>query len=95
MKIIKVFAVGLSLALLSAACNSGTSKADSWSSEQKSAWSQKCLEFMAQEGVEEENAKGFCDCMLTKTSEKYTPEEAAAINEDEERKLWAECDYNW
>ena len=95
MKTFKVLVLSMGLVFLAGSCCSDNSKADTWSSDQKTAWTQNCMEFMAQEGVEEENAKGFCDCMLTKTSEKYTPEEAAAINEDEERKLWAECDYNW
>lgn len=95
MKILKVLVVGISLAFLSGACCSNNSKADTWSNDQKAAWTQNCMEFMAQEGVEEKSAKDFCDCVLDKTSEKYSPEEAAAINVDEERKIWADCDYNW
>jgi len=79
---------------MAGACNTN-SNADKWSSEQKAAWTQNCMEFMAQQGVDDKDATGFCDCMLTKTSEKYTPEEAAAINEADERKLWEECDYSW
>ncbi len=53
------------------------------------------MKFMETNEVEEKNATDFCDCMLEKTSEKYTPAEAAKITEEEERKLWESCDYTW
>jgi hypothetical protein len=33
--------------------------------------------------------------MLEKTSESYTPEEAANITREEEQKIWEKCDYRW
>jgi hypothetical protein len=95
MKNLTLLMLSFSLGITAGDCSSSTSNADKWSSEQKTAWTQHCMEFMSQEGVDEKNAKGFCDCMLSKTSEKYTPETAAAINKAEERKLWEECDNNW
>lgn len=94
MKTIKLLFASLSLLFLIAACNCD-SKADSWSDEQKTTWKKSCMTFMENNGVEEKNAVDFCDCMLEKTSEKYTPEEAANITEEEERKLWESCDYDW
>lgn len=94
MKTLKVLALTISIAFFAASCVSN-SKADTWSGDQKATWTQSCLEFMAEQGVDDKNAEGFCDCMLKKTSEKYTPEEAASISTEEERKLWEECDYNW
>ena len=94
MKTIKLLFVSLGLLLFVSACNC-ESKSDTWSNEQKATWTKSCITFMENNGVEEKNAVDFCDCMLDKTSEKYTPEEAAKITEEEERKLWESCDYNW
>ena len=94
MKTLKFLVLTFSIVIIAGACNC-SSKADQWSSEQKATWTQNCMEFMAEQGVDEKNATDFCDCMLSKTSEKYTPEEAAAINEEEERKMWEDCDYSW
>jgi hypothetical protein len=33
--------------------------------------------------------------MLEKTSDKYTPEEAAKIDLKGEQELWQDCDYQW
>ncbi len=53
------------------------------------------MSFMSERGVAQKDAASFCDCMLSKTSEKYTPEEAAKITPDEEQELWKQCDYQW
>ncbi len=96
MKIIKLLFAFVIMAALFSACNyDNKSKADSWNDQQKTVWTNKCTGFMKTNGVEEKAAVDFCDCMLDKTSEKYTPEEAANITEEEERKLWEECDYTW
>ncbi|MEI7896229.1 MAG: hypothetical protein WCJ26_04285 [bacterium] len=50
---------------------------------------------MDERGTAKTEAVGFCDCMLKKTSEKYTPQEAEKITAQEERKLWQECDFQW
>lgn len=96
MNIIKVlFASVILLAAITACDCQDKSKADTWNDQQKTEWTTKCKGFMKTNGVEEKNAEDFCDCMLEKTSEKYTPEEAASITEEEERKLWESCDYTW
>ncbi|MBC8489633.1 MAG: hypothetical protein H8D45_26745 [Bacteroidetes bacterium] len=94
MKKIKILILVIAGAALMYACNSN-SKADTWSEEQKDKWKTNCMEFMSANNVEKNAAAGFCDCMFKKTSEKYTPGEAANITEEEERKLWEECDYSW
>lgn len=94
MKNLKITFIFFGLFLFAVACES-TSKADTWTDEQKTNWTNNCLKFMESREVEADQAKEFCDCMLTKTSEKYTPEEAVAITEDEESKLWESCDYQW
>ncbi len=94
MKIIRLLFVSLGLLLFVSACNCD-SKADTWSDEQKAEWTKSCKSFMATNGVEEKNAVDYCDCMLEKTSQNYTPEEAVNITEEEERKLWESCDYTW
>ncbi len=94
MKTIKLLLVTFGLLLFAGACNSD-SKADTWDKNQKDKWTNSCMKFMKDNGVEEKNAVDFCDCVLEKTSEKYTPEEAANITEEEERKLWDSCDYDW
>ena len=94
MKTIRLLLVTIGLLLFAAACNS-ESKADTWNEDEKAKWTKSCMTFMETNGVEEKNAVDFCDCMLKKTSEKYTPKEAANITEDEERKLWESCDYDW
>lgn len=95
MKIIRLLFVSLFFLAIINACDCKDSKADTWSEDQKTEWTKKCKDFMKTNGVEEKNAVDFCDCMLEKTSEKYTPEEAAQITEEEERKLWESCDYTW
>lgn len=96
MRNLKLIISSVAIVLFLSACNCGAdSKADTWNDEQKTEWTNKCKKFMKDNGVEEKNAVDFCDCMLKKTSEKYTPEEAANITEEEERKLWEGCDYTW
>jgi len=95
MKIIKLLFASLIIVAFISACDCQDSKADTWSTDQKTEWTKKCKDFMKTNGVEDKNADDFCDCMLEKTSEKYTPEEAAKITEEEERKLWESCDYTW
>lgn len=70
-------------------------KEKTWSSEQKTKWKTECQQLLISRGLKTKDANDFCDCMLKKTSEKYTPEEATKITVDEERKLWNECDYRW
>jgi len=96
MKIVRTLFLISSVVLLATACNCNSdSKADTWSAEQQTEWKSKCMQFMNEQGVEKDNAVDFCDCMYEKTSEKYTPDEAANITADEERELWSECDYSW
>jgi hypothetical protein len=71
------------------------SKENTWSDEQKANWKATCQQLLSQRGVKDKDAVDFCDCMLKKTSEKYTPAEAVKITTEEERKLWQECDYQW
>jgi len=71
------------------------SKSGSWSEAQKQTWSTNCMKVMNDRGVDPKDAAGLCDCMLKKTSEKYTPEEAVKITPEQERQLWQECDYDW
>ena len=94
MKKIKMLILVIAGAALMYACDRD-SKADTWNEEQKDKWTNRCMEFMTANNVEKSTAAGFCDCMLKKTSKKYTPEEAASITAEEERKLWEECDYTW
>ena len=94
MRLVKTFALLAGFILMVSACTSD-SKADSWNDEQKEQWTKKCLSFMEAQEVDQAKAEDFCDCMLQKTSENYTPEEAAKITEEEERKLWESCDYQW
>ncbi len=96
MKAFTLFISSFLFIMFIGACNcGGNSKADTWDEAQKAEWTNNCMKFMETNGVEEKNATDFCDCMLKKTSEKYTPEEAAGITEEEERKLWEGCDYTW
>lgn len=96
MKVLKLLFATVIILAFAASCDYGEkSKADTWSEQQKTEWTNNCKQFMKNNGVEDKNAVDFCDCMLKKTSKKYTPEEAANITEEEERKLWEECDYTW
>ncbi len=72
-----------------------TNKENTWSDAQKTKWKTECQKLLSSRGLKTSDANDFCDCMLKKTSEKYTPEEATKITEEEERKLWQECDYQW
>ncbi len=94
MKFIRVLFVTFGLFLFVSACNSD-SKADTWSKDQKTKWTNNCMKFMKTAGVEKQSAVDYCSCMLKKTSEKYTPEEAVNITEQEEKALWSSCNYDW
>jgi len=87
-----MMALTIPLFLFFTGCNS---KAKSWNQAQKDKWTESCKKFMNDRGVAQKDAAGFCDCMLKKTSEKYTPEEAVKITPAEEQQLWKQCDYNW
>ena len=87
-------ALALLFSVIFAGCNSN-SKAKSWSPDQKSKWTTNCLKFTEERSMPKTQAVGFCDCMLKKTTEKYTPQEAGKITTQEERKLWQDCDYQW
>lgn len=94
MKVIRSFTFFIALTMITYGCNSH-SKANTWSEQQKDKWTNECLELMKANGTNDKAAKAFCDCMLEKTSDKYTPEEAAKMTLEEERKIWENCDYQW
>jgi len=50
---------------------------------------------MLTNGVSKNKATEFCNCMFTKISQKYTPEEAVNISEEAETNLWHSCGYYW
>ena len=85
----------ISFVILAGCCNNADSKSDTWSDEQKAVWTENCVKMLEANQVFEGVAEDVCDCMLEKTSESYTPEEAATITRDEEQKIWEKCDYNW
>lgn len=97
MKKLKLIALLLGILFIAAACNSGpkNSKADSWSEQQEQTWKENCLKLLKENGTSEGPAKEFCDCMFEKTSEMYTPEEAAGLTTKQEQEIWDKCDYNW
>ena len=88
-----IFVIGL-VFIMGSCCNHN-SKSDTWSDEQKAEWTESCLKMMSENQVFKGNAEDVCDCMLKKTSENYTPEEAVNITEEEEQKIWETCDYSW
>jgi hypothetical protein len=92
-KLMYLFVI-LGIVGLLSSCNSN-SKADSWSVDQQEKWKKECLELLTGNDVAKPVAEDRCDCMYKKTSEKYTPKEAAEITIEQERKLWEECDYSW
>jgi len=71
------------------------SKANTWSADQQKEWKKSCTNLLMENGVDKAVAKDRCDCMFEKTSEKYTPDEAAKIDLKQEKELWDECDYSW
>lgn len=90
-----ISAISVVALLLLTACNSN-SKSKTWSAEQKEQWKTECIQMLVEEGVAETNiAEDHCDCMYEKTSEKYTPKEAASLTDEQEREIWRECDYSW
>ena len=94
MKTLKAALLITGFLLMISACNCD-SKQSSWSVDQQNEWKSNCMKFMTDRGVEDRDATDFCDCMYSKTSNKYTPEEAKNITTEEERKMWNECDYSW
>lgn len=76
-------------------CNNASSKSDTWNDNQKAEWKENCEEFLITKGVDRGDAKDFCDCMLEKTADKYTPEEAEKITVEEQQEIWQACDYQW
>jgi len=91
-KLIYFTVIGLFSISLISSC---TSKSKNWSDDQKTKWKENCMNFMGGRGVDNKSAVDFCDCMLDKTSQKYSPEDATKITPDEERKLWQDCGYQW
>ncbi len=53
------------------------------------------MKFMNDRKIDQKDAAGFCDCMLKKTSEKYTPQKVVKITPAEEQQLCKECNYSW
>lgn len=89
------FLTALILTVAVVALSGCKSKSGTWKKQNKDEWTSNCMKFMTERGVSQANAADFCDCMLKKTSNQYTPEEAQKITPEEERKLWKECDYSW
>lgn len=75
-------------------CNS-SSKSNTWTAEQQMKWKTECNELLVGHGTTKDVAADYCDCMFQKTSEKYTPDEAAVLTAEQERKIWEECNYSW
>ena len=71
------------------------SKADTWSADQEQKWKTECKMLLISNGESDATADDYCDCIFEKTSQKYTPEEAANLTVDQERTIWDECDYSW
>lgn len=94
MKRITILVLVIGLISILSSCQSD-SKADTWTADQEQTWKTNCQQLLVANGTTEADAEGFCDCMFKKTAEKYTPEEAAQITEEEEQKIWQECDYQW
>lgn len=95
MKTIKHFFVLGILVIFIGSCSNADSKSDTWSDQQKLEWKEKCMELLIEAEVPRGDAESTCDCMLEKTSDKYTPEEAAKIDLKGEQELWQDCDYQW
>jgi hypothetical protein len=95
MKTIKHFLFLGILLITVASCSNPNSKSSTWSDQQKTQWKEKCMELLIESEVPRADAESTCDCMLEKTSEKYTPEEAAKIDLKGEQELWQDCDYQW
>ena len=94
MKKVKFLMLAIGFLFVIAACNVN-SKSDTWSKEQEAKWKEGCMELMMENNIPNREAEGVCDCIFEKTSEKYTPEEAANITEEEEQKIWQACDYQF
>lgn len=92
---VKYLFVIIGLLLIVGCCNNADSKSDTWSDQQKAEWTESCLKMLEANQTFKGVAEDVCDCMLKKTSESYTPEEAANITREEEQKIWEKCDYRW
>ncbi|MDD2527722.1 MAG: hypothetical protein PHT26_06800 [Lentimicrobiaceae bacterium] len=90
----QISAMAVLAVLLLSACNSN-SKSKTWTADQEKQWKTECVQMLVDKGVTDAVAEDHCDCMYQKTSEAYTPTEAAALTLEQERKLWRECDYSW
>ena len=95
MKKILIFLLSIVLLAGIASCKHKAKEKSTWSDAQKTKWKTQCKQLLGGKGLYKKDADALCDCMLNKTSEKYTPEEASKITTEEERKLWQECDYQW
>lgn len=80
--------------MLIMACSSNKTVAP-WTEDQKSTYAVNCQKFLVERNVDTADATSFSECMLEKTSSKYTFEEATNLTDDQARKLWQECDYQW
>lgn len=94
MKNFKYFALLVGVLFVFAACNCD-SKSDTWSDQQEKTWKENCVNMFNTNENLEGPVEDLCDCMFEKTSEKYTPEEAANITPEEEQKLLEECSDSW
>lgn len=90
-----IIPIAMFILLFSAVSCASGSKADTWSNQQEQKWKTECKKLLMSNGEREATAEDYCDCMYDKTSEKYTPEEAAKLTENQEREIWDECDYSW
>ncbi|MBC8048024.1 MAG: hypothetical protein H7Y00_14600 [Fimbriimonadaceae bacterium] len=71
-------------------CSSGGKKS-SWKESDKNDFSVECVSG-ATASMGEEDAKKYCDCMLTKIMDKYPKaEEVGSINMDEMTKMAEDC----
>ncbi len=94
MKRIGVVFLSLFFIVIISSCKSD-SKAKTWSKDQETQWKKECVELLESGDNTKADAEDFCDCMFEKTSEKYTPEEAASLTEEQEAAVYQECDYQW
>ena len=88
--IIKILAIGF---LLLTACSQSK-----WSEADQEKWLKNCNETFSGKNIRPDDKKqleDLCRCMLKVTSRKYSVEEAAHLNEDQERKIMQNCNYNW
>jgi predicted metal-binding protein len=80
-----ISSVAIVLLLAFASCNSKPTVAP-WTN---------TMAFLTNRGVADKDATDFANCMLEKTSAQYTFDQATHLTDDEARKLWQQCDYQW